>query len=227
MKRMNNTKTLQKTSLFFLIVLFTMSVFSGYVQGGDIIVGTGEPAPDINAVVQGTFDSPTTTSTFSGLVCNITTFISETILPPIAVLMMLAVGFMFLISQGDPGKTATAKKGLLFAAVGVLLLLLAPSVVSLIMSIFDTTLAPNTACSPSAVTGSIVNTLLSLVNWFSWFVGVTSVVMGLYGGFLFMTAKDDPAQAKKARGVVAYTIIGIAVAVIAFSIIALVETFMG
>lgn len=227
MKQMNNTKTLQKTSLFFLIAILTMFVFSGYAQGDIAGGGTPGPNPSGSGIVQGTLNSPTTTSTFSGLVCNITTFISTTLLPPIAVLMMLAVGFMFLISQGDPGKTATAKKGLLFAAVGVLLLLLAPSVVSLIMSIFNTTLAPNTACSASAVTGSIVNTLVGLVNWFSWFVAVTSVVMGLYGGFLFMTAKDDPAQVKKARGVVAYTIIGIAVSVVAFSIITLVETFMG
>ena len=98
--------------------------------------------------------------------------------------------------------------------------------VAFIASIFDTTLAGSPACGATVVTGTLVNTLIGLVNWFSWFIAVTSVVMGLYGGFLFITAKDDPAQATKARGVIAYTIIGIAVSVVAFSVIALVKGFL-
>lgn len=217
---MKHMKILQKGSLFLLLIIFSFFACSAYAA-------IPPPNPQAGGAVQGTFDSPTTTSTFSGLICNLTQFISDTLLPPIAVLMALAVGFMFLVSQGDPGKTATAKKGLLFIAVGVFLLLLAPSIVSLIASIFDTSLSASPSCSASQVSGSIVNTLVGLVNWFSWFVAITSVVMGLYGGFLFITAKDDPAQSKKARGVIAYTIIGVAVAIISFGIIAIVKNFLG
>ena len=220
MKYMNR-KRIGKITPIFLSIIFVMVWFMGLSFSAYALV-----TPESYSV-SGSFDSPTSTSTFSDLICNITNFIYVTLLPPIAVLMMLAVGFMFLVSQGDPGKTATAKKGLLFTAIGVFLLLLAPSVVSLIAGVFGATLAPSSSCSPSVVTGSIVNTLIGLVNWFSWFVAVTSVVMGLYGGFLFMTAKDDPAQAKKARGVIAYTIIGIAVSVIAFGVISVVKTFIG
>lgn len=221
---MNSMKIVQKVSLFSLMLLFFAFTFSVFAVNH---AGTPSQSPSSAGTVLEKFNSPTTTSSFSELVCKISGFISDTILPPVAVLMMLAVGFMFLMSQGDPGKTATAKKGLLFVSIGVFLLLLAPSIVSLIASIFDTTLAPTTACSVNFVKGSIVNTLIGLVNWFSWLVAVTSVVMGLYGGFLFITAKDDPAQSKKARGVIAYTIIGIAVSIIAFGIIAVVKTFMG
>lgn len=215
MKRKNRKTNFISISMVFAMIIIAWTPF---VYAGDVMGGT---------IVNTTFISPTNTSTFSGLVCNFTNFISTTLLPPIAVLMTLVIGFMFLVSQGEPGKVASAKKGLLFVALGVFLLVIAPSIVSLIASIFDTTLAPNSACSANFVTGSIVNTLIGLVNWFSWFVSVTSVAMGLYGGFLFITAKDDPAQSKKARGVIAYTIIGIAVSIISFGIIAVVKTFIG
>ena len=32
-------------------------------------------------------------------------------------------------------------------------------------------------------TNSIVLTFINLINWFSWFVSITSVAMGLYAGF--------------------------------------------
>lgn len=75
-------------------------------------------------------------------------------------------------------------------------------------------------------TNSIVLTLINLVNWFSWFVSIASVAMGLYAGFLYLTAKGDPTKiASASRGFV-YTIIGIVVSIAAFSIKALVKSFI-
>jgi len=80
---------------------------------------------------------------------------------------------------------------------------------------------------PQVVTNTIITTLINLVNWFSWFVAIVSVVMGLYAGFLYITARDNPERSRQAALTLSYVIIGIAVAVIAFSIIRVVETFMG
>lgn len=71
----------------------------------------------------------------------------------------------------------------------------------------------------------IVNTIIGLLNWFSWFVGVTSVVMGLYCGYLFMTAGDDSAKAVLARKTLLYTIIGVAVSILSFGLIAITKSF--
>ncbi|OGD31547.1 hypothetical protein A3C91_04505 [Candidatus Azambacteria bacterium RIFCSPHIGHO2_02_FULL_52_12] len=224
-------KTYKFKIIFSLLVLGAFVVPAGFTHATSHLTPPGAAAgpltPSAGVMrVDTTFAPPTATQTFSDLVCRVTNFISDTVLPPVAVLMMLVVGFMFLISAGDPGKSTTAKKALIFAVIGVFLLLLAPGIVALIASIFDTTLASSPACGATVVTGTLVNTLVGLVNWLSWFVAITSVVMGLYGGFLFITAKDDPAQATKARGVIAYTIIGIAVSVVAFSVIALVKGFL-
>ena len=72
---------------------------------------------------------------------------------------------------------------------------------------------------------NIVNTIIGLLNWFSWFVAVTSVVMGLYCGYLFMRAGDDPSQAILARKTLLYTVIGIAVSVLSFGLIAITQSF--
>ena len=73
----------------------------------------------------------------------------------------------------------------------------------------------------------LVTIITTLVNWFAWFIALASVVMGLYAGFLFITARGEPAQIKTARGTLLWAIIGIAVAVVSFSIIILTKTFFG
>ncbi|MBI5913402.1 hypothetical protein HY839_03080 [Candidatus Azambacteria bacterium] len=82
----------------------------------------------------------------------------------------------------------------------------------------------------AALAGSIIDanalitTITTLINWFAWFIALASVVMGLYAGFLFITARGEPAQLKTARGTLVWAVIGIAVAVISFSIIILTKT---
>lgn len=70
--------------------------------------------------------------------------------------------------------------------------------------------------------GSII---INLVNWFAWFITVAAVVMGLYSGFLFVTARGETAQLSTARKTLLYAIIGIAVAVFSFSIITITKVF--
>ena len=72
-----------------------------------------------------------------------------------------------------------------------------------------------------------VEILLTLVNWFSWFVGLVAVVMGLYSGFLFITARDNANQLTTARQTMMYAIIGIGVAIIAFSLVSISKSLLG
>jgi len=75
-------------------------------------------------------------------------------------------------------------------------------------------------------TNSIVLTFINLINWFSWFVSIVSVVMGLYAGFLYLTARGDPSKIASASRGLLYTIIGIVVSIAAFSIKAIVKSFI-
>ena len=71
---------------------------------------------------------------------------------------------------------------------------------------------------------TLITKITTLVNWFAWFVALVSVVMGLYAGFLFITARGEPAQLKTARQTLVWAVIGIAVAVLAFSIITITKS---
>ena len=173
------------------------------------------------------FESPTGTANFADLICRVTGFISNTILPPVAVMMMLVVGFLFLTSGGAPQRAGVAQKALLFTIVGVALLVLAPGIVVLIGDLFGNTALTTAPVCQSVTTGTIVDALLKTVNWLSWFVALTSVAMGLYSGFLYITARDNPQQVQQAAKVLSYVIIGIAVAILAFSIVTITKQLMG
>ena len=94
--------------------------------------------------------------------------------------------------------------------------------------------APTQAITPTGLTsgnlgvsGSITNTsdlvqkIMDLVAWVAWFVGLMAVLMGLYAGILFITAAGNAELITKARSILLYAIVGIAVAVLAFSLVAI------
>jgi len=175
-----------------------------------------------------TFAAPTSTTTFSGFLCNVIGFINKDILPPIAVFMTLLAGFFFMLSGQDPQKATLARRIVLYTVIGVLLFLIAPGIVALIADILGATgaFAP-ISCSMTMTAESVTKTLINLVNWFAWLIAVASVAMGLYAGFLYLTSRGDPRKTQEAAKTLSYTIIGIAVSVLAFSIISIVKAFIG
>ena len=77
--------------------------------------------------------------------------------------------------------------------------------------------------STGSITGTdtLVGTIMGLVNWVAWFVGLMAVLMGLYAGILFITAAGNAETVTKARNILLYSIVGIAVAILAFSLVAI------
>jgi hypothetical protein len=171
------------------------------------------------------FGAPTATTTFSGFMCGITNFLSVSLVPPVAVLMTLVVGFLFLISMGDPTKLKTANKVLLFTVVGIVVVLLSPAIVGFISDIFNVSGDVLASCGGGAAANIISNAIINLINWLSWFIALAAVATGVYSGFLFMTASGDAEKLKKSWKTFVFAIVGIAVAIFAFSIISIVEMF--
>ena len=73
----------------------------------------------------------------------------------------------------------------------------------------------------------IVDLIMALVNWFAWIVGLAAVVMGLYAGFLFITAGGDEKKVGSAKSILIYSVIGIIVAILSFGIISVVRSLTG
>ena len=165
-------------------------------------------------------------NTIPSLICKVLSFLSEMVMPPVAVFMALYASFLLLISVGDPGKVRAARNVLLYAVVGAGIILLSVPLVALVMGIFNTTQTV-TGCGLNTATTTFMETVIKLINWFSWFIGILSVAIGLYAGFTYMTGRGEPQKVATASKMIVYAVIGIAVAVIAFSIITIVKGFLG
>ena len=72
----------------------------------------------------------------------------------------------------------------------------------------------------------LISSITRVVNWFSWFIAVVAVAMGLYAAFLYLTARGDAKQVADAHKTLVYAIIGITVAILAFSIVTITKTFL-
>ena len=204
----------------FAIVVFGVFSFAWQVSAADC--PDGSTLPDCYRL-----DNPfVATDSIPSLICKVLSFLSEKVMPPVAVFMALYASFLLLISVGNPGKVTAARNVLLYTVVGAGIILLSVPLVALVMSIFNTTQTV-TGCGLDTATTTFMDTVIKLINWFSWFIGLLSVAVGLYAGFTYMTGRGEPQKVATASKMIVYAVIGIAVAVIAFSIITIVKGFLG
>ena len=75
-------------------------------------------------------------------------------------------------------------------------------------------------------TNSVEEAINNVMNWFFIIVLIIAVMFLLYAGFLFITAGGDPDKVNTARQNVMYAMVGVAVAVLAKGIVALVQGLM-
>ncbi|MEK7452701.1 MAG: hypothetical protein AAB614_00535 [Patescibacteria group bacterium] len=230
--------------LFFLVFFsFANTSFAthigGVLHGGSIACGSPTECqsgvctggvcqyPTEASIIIPSFNPPTTTTTFSDLICSIMVFFSQKIIPPVAVLMTLVIGFLFLTSQGDPAKVKLARNILLFTVIGITVGLMAPAIIALVADIFSSSAGIVTPSCVSAGSANVItNVLINLINWFAWFVALVSVATVLFSGFLFITAGDKADQLSKSWKTFVFAIIGVALSILAFSIISIVEMFI-
>lgn len=95
-----------------------------------------------------------------------------------------------------------------------------------VMGIEFNGVAPGTGIGP-ARNCSIVAVILALVNWFAWLVAVLTVVYGLRGGYLYITSAGNEKRLEEAKKSIIYTMVGVVVAVMSFSIIAITRAITG
>ena len=65
-----------------------------------------------------------------------------------------------------------------------------------------------------------------IVDWFSWFVLTVAVLFLLVAAWTFLTAGGNPESVAKARQMLIYALIGIAVAVLAWGMVDLITSVL-
>jgi len=68
----------------------------------------------------------------------------------------------------------------------------------------------------------LINTIYSITDWVFWFALALSIIIGIVTGFFFLTAGGEPYKIEKARGMFIWLVVGIAVAVSAKVLTALI-----
>lgn len=73
----------------------------------------------------------------------------------------------------------------------------------------------NTSQTVEGQVAVIINAALSMI-------GVIFLILTVYGGYIWMSARGDEAQAKKAKGIITMAVIGLVIVVAAYAISAFV-----
>lgn len=123
----------------------------------------------------------------------------------LAVVFVIIGGLRYILSNGDSSKLAQAKNTIMYAIIGLVLVILAYAVTQFVVQVVD-------GSSWTGFRDSVINTLLFVV-------GVAAMVMGIVSGVRFTTSAGDPAKAKSAREGLLYSIVGLVIAITAYAIV--------
>ena len=120
-------------------------------------------------------------------------------------------GYQYMMSSGDPGKTANAKKTLINAFIGLAITVLAKTIMGTIVGVL----------SPSGNLIGLGGGDVMIKNAINWFIGISGIVCVIFivmGGFGYMTAAGDPGKIQKAKKTLTYALIGLAVVALSYVI---------
>ena len=126
-------------------------------------------------------------------------------------------GYLYTFSGGDPSKVATGKKALSQAFIGLAIVMLAYVIMSSIRVALG---GGKLACDPNTGTDCIkVDTapavISSAISWVIGIAGVISAIFVVYGGISYTTSAGDPGKLQKAKSMITYALIGLAIVALA------------
>lgn len=114
-------------------------------------------------------------------------------------------GYLYIFSGGDPGKTAAGKQTLTRAFIGMGITTSA----NLIMgTIRFALLGAGGQLTGRTDPGGLIT---GLINWVIGVSGVMSAIFVVYGGIMYMTSNGDPNRTQKAKNMIMYALIGLAI----------------
>lgn len=113
-----------KQFLFFLAISIIFLSFAGFALAAGDGIGVTLPNPLAGS---GVTDFPT-------LIRKISEFITG-IVASLAIIMFVWAGILFVTSAGNPGKIEQAKKALLYAIIGVAVVLAASGLIAVITAV--------------------------------------------------------------------------------------------
>ena len=88
-------------------------------------------------------------------------------------------------------------------------------------------ISPYVFAATPQTTGEIYGVIWKIVDWFFAFIIVISVIFILVSAYFFISAQGDEKNIQKAKTILWYSIIGLIVAILAISIVNIIQNFLG
>lgn len=123
-------------------------------------------------------------------------------------------GYQYIFSSGDAGKVATGKKTLTSAFIGLAIVMLSYVIFNTIKVVLLS--AAGADCTPVAGETCLVNVDAGKLfdNTSGWVIGISGIVAAIflvYGGITYITSSGDTAKLEKAKKMILYSLIGLAI----------------
>lgn len=134
-------------------------------------------------------------------------------------------GYLYIFSGGDAGKVATGKKTLARAFIGLAIVMSA----NVIMGAIRIALAGSTDINGCTATSTCVDTNQMVINLIQWVIGIAGAVAAIfvvYGGIAYITSSGDSGKLQKAKSMILYALIGLAIVALAEVITAFVSNMI-
>lgn len=136
-------------------------------------------------------------------------------------------GYLYTFSGGDPGKVTTGKKTLAQAFIGLAIVMSANLILSTIrFALLGANGKFNCDLETGANCADANNVVTSVINWFIAIAGLVSVIFVVYGGISYITSAGEPGKLKKAKDMIFYSLIGLAIVALATVITAFVSNII-
>lgn len=142
------------------------------------------------------------------------------LLASFAFLAMAFYAFYLIITAGGADdKIKKGKQTIIFAIIGFILIKVPRVLVSSIYGDAQCSGGLFGICQVSAPNlGATVQIMTKLVNYFNGFIGLITVILIIYAGFLVLTGGGDDEKLKKAKSIIKYALIGIFLLVASYAL---------
>lgn len=130
----------------------------------------------------------------------------------LAVMFIIWGGFLYMTSAGDPAKAKNGQQTLTRALVGLGIAIVAKA----FLSYLSGQLGQDITVSSGMYTGNLtMSSILSLVYFIA---GALAIIMIIYAAIQWVISAGDPAKATKARQTLTYSVVGLAIIILAYAI---------
>lgn len=126
---------------------------------------------------------------------------------------VIYAGYQYIFSAGDPGKIASSKKTLTNGFIGLAIVLTASIIISAIRTALSADFTQDCITSNSCADPATMIT--SAFQWVIGISGVAAAIFVVYGGVSYMTSAGDPSKVQRARQIIIYALIGLAIVALA------------